>query len=234
MNKRFSIIICLLMFFTFGCATHKAAHQPNLSFDLKAQENQINQDGISYMVKCFYLKSDLDTYFDDDILKYGILPVQINLQNKHYPRPVILNTDGINLINSTGVRFPMLSCEQVMEKIKKSYWRTAGWGVAFGLLGVIPSAINVSNTNKKIRSDYESRMIKSGNLVCGGMTEGLCFFSVPEDLDNLSGWQVSTVLKDIQEEKSIIVRYGLSGTVIPPKERKQEPEESSEESIADE
>jgi len=67
-----------------------------------------------------------------------------------------------------------------------------------------------------------------------GNDRRIMFFSVPEDLDNLSGWQVSTVLKDIQEEKSIIVRYGLSGTVIPPKERKQEPEETTEESVTDE
>ncbi len=33
---------------------------------------------------------------------------------------------------------------------KKSYWRTAGWGGAFGIVGIIPSLINVSNTNDKI------------------------------------------------------------------------------------
>lgn len=235
MRKPINIFICFLILLTFGCATHKSVHQPNLSYDLKSQENKIEQDGISCMVKCFHLKSDLMNYFDDDVLKYGILPVQINLQNNSYPRPVVFNTDGINLIDPTGTRHPILSCEQVLEKMKKSYWRTAGWGAAFGIFGIIPSAINVSNTNKKIRADYESRTIKGGNLICGGVTEGLSFFSVPEDLENFSGWQVAVILKDIQQPKDIILQYGLSGTIIPPKERRGSPEdEPDEESVVDE
>ena len=235
MHKSIKIFVCFLIFFTFGCATHKSVKQPNLSYDLKAQENKIEQDGISCMVKCFHLKSDLMNYFDDDVLKYGILPVQINLQNNSYPRPVVLNTDGINLIDSTGTRHPTLSCEQVLEKMKKSYWRTAGWGVAFGIFGIIPSAINVSNTNKKIRADYESRTIKGGNLICGGVTEGLSFFSIPEDLDNLSGWQVAIILKDIQQSKDIILNYGLSGTIVTPMERRNvQEDEPTEESAIDE
>ncbi len=221
MNLRLFFIFCLVLVSFFGCATHKAARQPELSYDLRAQENKIEQDGISYLVKCFHLKSDLETYFDDDLLKYGILPVQINLQNKSYPRPVVLSKSGINLIDPTGTRHPIMPSEQVIDKVKKSYWRAAGWGVAAGIFGIIPSMINVSNTNKKIQADYESRMIKGGNLIRGGVTEGLVFFSVPEDLSSLTGWKVSVILKDIESANDIILEYGLFGTIVPPKERKQ-------------
>ena len=114
-----------------------------------------------------------------------------------------------------------MSSEQVIDKAKKSYWRAAGWGVAYGVFGLIPSMINVSSTNKTIPADYESRIIKGGNLICGGVTEGLAFFSVPEDLSNLSGWKVSVILKDIESSEDIVLEHGLSGTIIPPKERKQ-------------
>lgn len=226
MNLRLFFIFCLVLVSFFGCSTHKAARQPDLSYDLKAQENKVDKDGIALMTKCFHLKSELVTYFDDDLLQYGILAIQINLQSKSYPKTVVFNTDGINLIDSTGTRNPIMSSEQVIEKAKKSYWRTAGWGVAFGIFGVIPSLINVSNTNEKIQADYESRMIKGGNLICGGVTEGLIFFSVPEDLSNLSGWKVSVILKDIESSNNIVLEHGLSGTIIPPKERKQKAEDN--------
>lgn len=224
MNTRTCLIICLTFFLSYGCAAHNAALQPNLSYDLKAQENKIDRDGITLMVKTFHLQSELSTYFDDDLLKYGMLPIQINLQNKSYPNAIVLNIDGINLIDPTGTRNPGLSSEQAYDKVKRSQWRSVGWGAAFGLLGVIPSLINVSNTNDKIRADIESRMIKSGNIINGGMTEGLTFFLVPEELSSLSGWKVSVILKDIQNSKDIVLEYGLSGTIIPPKERYQQTE----------
>jgi len=223
------LIVCLMLVVSSGCASHKAARQPDLSYDLKAQENKVAKDGIILMVKVFHLKSELETYFDDDLLKYGLLPVQINLQNKSHGRNVVFNTDGINLIDPTGTRNPIMSSEQVIDKAKRSFWRTAGWGVAFGCIGAIPSAINVSNTNKKIQADYESRMTKGGNLIAGGMTEGLAFFTVPEDLSSLSGWKVSMILKDIESLENIILEYGLSGTIVSPKERRPEENEIEKE-----
>ena len=220
MKTKRSLLILPLMFLATYCASHKAVRPPNLAYDMKAQEDKVENQGIILMVKYFHLKSELETYFDEDLLKYGILPIQINIQNKAHPNPVVVSTAGINLIDPSEARSPLMSSQQVIDKAKKSYWRSAGWGVAFGIFGLIPSLVNVSNTNKKIQADYESRMLKSGNLVCGGMTEGLAFFSVPQDLSNLSGWKLAVVLKDIKDSENIILECGLSGTIIPPKERK--------------
>jgi hypothetical protein len=226
MKLRNFFILCFSLVVLTSCATHKAARQPNLSYDLRAQENKVDNKGVILMAKCFHLKSEMVTYFDDDLLQYGLLPVQINLKNNSYPRTLVLNADRINLIDPTGVRISIMSYDQVIDKAKKSYWRTAGWAVAFGLLGAIPSLINVSNTNEKIQADYESRMLKCGNLNCGSETEGLTFFSVPEDLNSLNGWKISVILKDIETENDIILDYGLYGTIVPPKERKSKVEDN--------
>jgi len=226
MKLRNFFILCFSLALLTSCATHKAARQPNLSYDLRAQENKVDNEGVTLMAKCFYLKSEMVTYFDDDLLQYGLLPVQINLKNNSYPRTLVLNADRINLIDPTGVRIPIMSYDQVIDKAKKSYWRTAGWAVAFGLFGAIPSLINVSNTNEKIQADYESRMLKCGNLNCGSETEGLTFFSVPEDLNSLNGWKISVILKDIETENDIILDYGLYGNIVPPKERKTKVEDN--------
>jgi hypothetical protein len=219
MNTRTCLMICLVLFLSYGCASHKAAVQPNLSYDLNSQENKVDRDGITLMVKVFHLESELTTYFDDDVLKYGMLPIQINLHNKSNPNAIVMNIDGINLIDPTGTRSPGLSCEQTYDKMKRSQWRSAGWGLAAGIFGIIPSLINVSNTNDKIKADIEARMIKDGNIINGGMTEGMTFFMVPEEVSSLSGWKVAVILKDIQNATIIVLEYGLSGTIISPKER---------------
>ncbi len=65
----------------------------------------------------------LEAYFDDDLLKYGILPVQIFLCNKSHSCSVGFSVDSINLIDPSNARSPVMSCEQVLDKAKRSYWR---------------------------------------------------------------------------------------------------------------
>lgn len=195
---------CLLWFvlvlttccLTSACASHKAAQLPQLAFDLKAQQDRVETEGISFMVKPIYLKGEQERYFDCDLLSDGILPVQVHVNNSSHNGPITFRTDGINLINSSGDRAPVMSMEQVLKHAQKSYGRAAGWGIAFGIFGLIPSIINVSSTNQEIQAEYESRMLKGGNIVPGAMTEGVAFFSVPPDLCNLNGWKISLIVMD--------------------------------------
>jgi hypothetical protein len=228
----------LLVFLPFlllgyaGCASHNAAPIPQLGFDLRAQQDKVEDKGLLLMVRPIHEKSHLKTYFDDDILQYGVLPIQIHICNKSHGCPVLLSTDGLTLQNATGELVPAMSMDQVMEKVEKSFGRTAGWTVAFGIFGLIPSAINVNNTNDKIRSDYESRTLKGGNLVPGAVTEGLVFYNVPPDLSSLNGWKLTLVVVDPTKGEPTSLIYGLAGTVVP---RPLEPESKSDEySIAPE
>jgi hypothetical protein len=188
---------------------------PQLSLDLNAQQNKVEQKGFIAMVRPIHLQSELKTYFDYDLIADGILPIQIHVTNKAYGKTCLLNTAGINLVNSTGARAPTLSMDQLMDKTKKSQWRSAGWGLALGLIGAIPSLINVSNTNDKIRADYEARLLKGGNIVPGAVTEGMMFFSIPPDISDLNGWKVTMIIVDPSDSKSFDVECGLAGTVVP-------------------
>lgn len=220
--KKF-LVNLVLLFFVISCSSHKAVRQSNLAFDLEAQQNKTTKDGIELMIKPIHLKSELSTYFDEDLLKYGVLPVQVAICNKG-DKPVYFSTEGINLIDPSGKRCPLLPVDAVVDKAKKSLWRTAGWTVAFGIFGLIPSAINVSNTNKKIQADYDSRIIKSGNMGSGAVTEGLTFFDVPSNMSSLDGWKFMVAFKDTKNDSLSIVEYGLSGTV---EERKDETQQES-------
>lgn len=223
MNKFvFLVSITLLL---VGCASHDVARQPDLSYDLKAQQNKAENSGVHLLVRAVHQQSDLEQYYGGDLLQYGVLPLQVNVQNRQYPRNLVFSTDGVQLIDSAGHPRPQLTIDQVMKKAKKSFWRTAGWGVAFGLFGIIPSAINVNKTNKKIRADYESRLLQSGNLQTGSMTEGILFYSVPPDVPSLNGWNVNLVMRDGETAENVNFEYGLAGTIA---QRKKEDNEESE------
>ena len=93
--------------------------------------------------------------------------------------------------------------------------RTAGWGVAFGLLGAVPSAINVAVVNEKIKADYESYMIKSGELVSGAYTEGSLFFRIDNKIESLDGWKLQFDFRS--ENALVLVTFELSGEVEQPR-----------------
>jgi hypothetical protein len=207
--------LCLCWCALTSCATHNAAQLPQLSLDLNAQQHKVEEKGLVGMVKPIHLPSELKTYFDYDLIADGILPVQIHVMNKSYGKPCGLNTTAINLVDATGTRLPVLSVDQVLDKVQKSQWRSVGWGVAFGLVGVIPSIINVSQTNDKIRADYEARVLKSGNVVPGAVTEGVMFFSIPSDTSSLDGWKVATILVDYGDSTGIVIENRLEGAVAP-------------------
>jgi hypothetical protein len=181
----------------------------------------VNKNGIILMVKCIHIKSEMKTYFDRDLVHYGILPVEIYIQNKSYPRTVFLNIDGINLIDLTSAKNPIMSCDQIIAKVKEKQYFMIGTAIGIATFnpGVILDSQLYSRRIEKFQYSYKSHSIKFGDLISGGVTEGFTFFNIPEDLNNLNGWKISIVLKDKETKNDIIIDYALSGNIVPPKKR---------------
>jgi hypothetical protein len=224
------IYTVIALLFVQGCASYQVTTAPALEYDLEVQNNMAKNEGFMLMAKPIHHHSDLEQYFDDDPLKYGILPMQLYVENKDHETAMLCASEGINLMDSANTRVPAMSVDQVMDKVKKSHWRTAGWTVGLGIFGLIPSAVNVNNTNKKMRADYETKMFKGGKLAKGNATEGFLFYSVPEDIKSLDGWRLAAVLKSTDQGSDLILTQALSGTIAPrPKETKAQPTQPAEE-----
>jgi len=184
-------------------------------------------EGFVGMVKPIHLKSELMTYFNYDLITDDILPVQISIFNKSYGKPCMFSPTGINLVDQYGNRIPMLSMEQLMNKIQKSYWRSVGWGAAFGLLGAIPAAINVAKTNEKIRVDYEKRALKNGVIIPGALIEGVAFFSIHPETKDLTDWKLTVFLSDPADSTSIRIEKSITGKIESRSEEGQSTEQVS-------
>ncbi len=149
----------------------------------------------------------IKTYLEQDIL-----PIQVLVCNKT-GGSIYFGIDGAGLSDTSDRACPLLSCPAVVDKAKKSQWRTAGWGVAFGLLGVVPSVINVSDTNRRISSDYESRILKGGTMADGGVNEGVAFFSLPPSTSSLDGLKFRLVFKNLKDDSATTIETDLHGVL---------------------
>lgn len=212
MNIRYAAIA---LAFLCGCATYKVTDAPPLEHDFEAKSRMVESNGVALMAKPIHHEIELQRYFDDDPLKYGILPMQIRLENNHHDTAVICAAEGINLMDSTDARVPALSIDEVMDKVKKSHWRTAGWTVGFGVFGLIPSAINVNTINKKMRAHYEGKTFQGGEMAKGKALEGFLFYSMPESTDSLDGWKLAAALNSADWDADLVLTQELSGDISP-------------------
>lgn len=187
----------------------------DLSYNVQAQSEQQETEGVVVIVKPLHHKKELEEYFDADLMQYGILPLQLHIENKAHDQAVVVSADGIYLSNPSGEHIPHLSAEKAAKKAKRSYLRTAGWGVAFGLLGAVPSAINVAYINDKIEKDYKSRTLGEGDVLPGESVHGFSFFEIPEELSTLDGWKATVVMKDRADREQTIMERPLAGAVEP-------------------
>ena len=214
MKKTSSMILITALMF-FGCATHTPIKQPNLNSNLEAQQTKQILNQVEIMARPIHRKSENKAYYNEDLILYGVLPFHVCFKNNDPNASCQINLENAALVDPDGSPRPPLTLEQVCEKASKSYIRTAGWGVAFGLLGAIPSAINVATVNEKIKADYESCMIKGGELVSGGYTEGSIFFSIDSKIESLDGWKLQLCLNNLNDPK--FVTFDLSGDVEQPR-----------------
>jgi len=199
-----------------GCASHNTVQAPDLNYNLKAQEQRIEQDGVLYMAKAIHKKEEVEQYFGKDLLKNGVLPVQVFMQNKSHNGTFLYDSSRTQLKTSDGQALQVLPLNDVYEEAKTSMGQAVLWGAGFGLIGAAASAYNISETNDKIKADLDNKMLKNGALSQGASTQGFLFFNVPKDLASLNGWKLNLTLKD-PEHLTTVLNQEFSDTVDPRK-----------------
>lgn len=202
--------LALTLLIILGCATHAPIKRPDLQTNLDAQQNRKTVNGVEIMARPIHAKSELDAYYDEDLIQYGVLPFHVCFKNSA-PVSCGINTGYAVFQGPDGSAKSAMTQEEVFSRASKSYLRTAGMGAAFGLIGAIPSAINVAVVNEKIKADYESCMLKNGDLAGGGYTEGSIFFDINPEITSLDGWKLKLGFKGAEETHYAV--FDLSGAV---------------------
>jgi hypothetical protein len=186
MNKIVSVLMMLLIS-VFGCATHDSIKTPDLVSNPDClAEKQVKND-VEIMMMAIHDKQSLKSYFDEDLIALGVLPVKVSIDNIG-ENPCFIGVEYAHIADPHDAKSAAMTLEEVYNRTSKSYWRTAGWGVAFGLLGALPSAVNVASTNQKIKADYDTCMLKDGRLPAKTHTDGTLFFEIDEKVASLDDW----------------------------------------------
>lgn len=211
--KPVCIIIIFSYIFVAGCASYVSTRQAPLNINPIAQQNKKISDDTESMVFPITTQNLQKQIFDTNLTKKGYLPVQISIVNKKDCN-LTFDKDGVVILSPEGVEIPRTSNLDVARDTDKSIGRTVGWTVAFGVVGLIPSALNVSKTNKRIQADYVAKAPIEGNLVPGGMVDGILFFKLPDKkIKSLNDYKINIVLHDELRNEDINITHALYGDI---------------------
>lgn len=212
-RKKIICIIVLISYIFSGCSSYQSIRQAPLSTNPIAQQNKRINDGIESMVFPITTQSMLTQIFDNDLVGKGYLPVQISILNKKDCN-VTFNKDGVVLLTPEDIVIPRTSNLKTAMDTDKSVGRTVGWTIAGGVIGLVSSSINVSKTNKRIQADYVAKAPIEGNLVPGGLVDGILFFKLPEEnIETLNDYKLNIVLRDELKNEDINITHTLYGEI---------------------
>jgi hypothetical protein len=223
----------LLVLLTFalsllgGCASYKASQAPTLDRDIQAARAVVQTEHLSMMARPIHQEDELKVYFDTDLVYWKVLPIQVQLENASAAQEIEFKLDGLKLLDADSQQRPLLDVDEVVSRAGRSYARTLGWGVAFGLIGAGVSAYQVTEANKAMRADFSRRILQEVRLKPGEKIEGIAFFSVPGKLQSLDGWKLALLAND-DDGQEVILNYSLGGEVAV---RQNDAEENSQPAV---
>ena len=198
-------VIAVMFLTLWGCASHSCYNLRKLdgSAGIKAY-----RDGISIAIRPFLLPNELKNYFGSDLIKKRILPVQFHIENgsssdigldkKNF---VFVEPDG-HVVNSLGM-------EDAYKGAKDGYLPTAVWTVAFLDLGLFASAGNITDSNMKLDSDFQSKMLKNGVILKHRAADGIVFFRIKNSTRSLEKWQFFSKFLSLSKKEVIEISASL-------------------------
>ena len=208
------LLISIMLFTLLSCASHAPIKPVDLNTDLRAQAEKQSQNDVEVMVMALHDKQQLDFHFDDDLIHYGLLPVQVSVDNTSFD-PCSIGVSHASLIDPEGNSRPVLTFKQVYDETYKSYWRMVPWAVLCGPLCALGSLVDVAVTNEDIKADYANCMLKDGEMVADAHTAGVLFFEIDNKIQSLDGWKVQVGIT--KDSDPFYFVFDLNGTVEQPR-----------------
>ncbi len=213
--KKFILIIAVLFLFSSGCSSYHPTRPVPLSTNPTAQQSKKTNNGIESMVFPITTQSMQKQVFNKNIIKNGVLPIQINILNNR-DNNITFTNNTVTLFTPEGIVIKAISSLNVAQHTSKSIWRTLGLETKTDAFGLIPSGLNTPKTSKRNQEDYAAKPPIEGDLVPGAMVDGVIFFKLPEEqeIKNLDGYTINIPLIDnINSDKNCNISHALYGDI---------------------
>jgi hypothetical protein len=152
---------------------------------------QVSGDFTIY-VEEFATPEKSEKAFDTNLVKEGVLPLLIQVQNNSQHPYEVKKMDIILQEIGSSAALPPLTPEQTAKKAKKNaLTRAIGWSMIVPIVAipvaVTASAVHTSKVNKQIAQDFSAKGFPDGTIMPSKEQSGFVFFELPKGRKDLSG-----------------------------------------------
>jgi hypothetical protein len=159
--------------------------------------------------------------FDTNLVKEGVLPLLVQVQNNS-PHPYEVKTMDI-IVQETGSNTVLspLTPEQTAKKAKKNaVTRAIGWSLIVPIVAipvaVAASAIHTDKVNKQIAQDFSAKSFPDGTIMPNKEQFGFVFFELPKGRKDLSGLNLQVTPRKADTGEFLTVTTPLPAATFKP------------------
>jgi hypothetical protein len=197
-NELIGIVPLVVAVVLSGCASYSPA-LVRLEPTGPTMCRQVSGD-LTLYVDEFATPEKSEKAFDTNLIKEGVLPLLIQVQNNSQ-HPYELKKMDITVQEAdTNIALRSLTPEQAAGKAKKNaVTRAIGWSLIVPIVAipvaVTASAIHTSKVNKQIVQDFSAKGFPDGTILPNKDRSGFVFFELPKGRKDLSGLNLQVTPK---------------------------------------
>lgn len=156
-----------------------------------------------------YLTKDrIKPVFDGDLIDEGVLAVQVFVRNGSDKRMSVRGAD-MNLTLPGGSQLSSAGATAVASRFEQGIGDVIGWGIGFGIIGMLAASANKEKVRSARLADYRSKELSEAFLEPGEAAHGFVFFMPPKGTPDLSDAMLTVHFVDTKEGSRESVRLPL-------------------------
>src|ERR1700730_7827838 len=149
--------------------------------------------------------------FDGDMSEEGILPVQVFVLNEGQRRLLVRASDMI-LVLPDGRQVASAGATAVATRFEQGIGDVIGWGIGFGIIGMLAASANKDTVRTARLNDYRSKELAEAFLDPGKSANGFVFFIPPSGAPPTADGVLIVQFVDAEDASRQAVRVPLRGT----------------------
>jgi hypothetical protein len=170
------------------------------------------RDGVVAVGADPYLQKERQkTAFDGDMGEEGILPVQVFVLNEGQRRLLVRASDMI-LVLPDGRQVASAGATAVATRFEQGIGDVIGWGIGFGIIGMLAASANKDSVRTARLNDYRSKELAEAFLDPGQSAHGFVFFIPPSGTSPMADGVLIVQFVDANDASRQAVRVPLRGT----------------------
>lgn len=148
--------------------------------------------------------------FDAPLGEEGVIPVRLLVRNDG-TRRLLVRPSSMTLALGDGARIPSAGATAAAARLDQGVGEVIGWGIAFGVIGMMAASANKDSVRAARLQDYRSKEMPEVSLAKGESAHGFVFFIPPRGSGPIDEATLGIRFVDIAEGTSFDVRLPLSG-----------------------